>query len=52
MNGFGLDWPVILGGAWRISKGQVPHRDFYNFLGDLPFYLTFLGMKSRFLTSF
>ncbi|HZM03567.1 MAG TPA: hypothetical protein VFC44_11210 [Candidatus Saccharimonadales bacterium] len=45
MNGFAGDVPILLDGAWRIANGQVPHRDFYNFLGDLPFYVTFLGMK-------
>jgi len=45
MNGRPVDMPILLGGAWRIANGQVPHRDFYNYLGDLPFYMTFLGMK-------
>ncbi|MGD0812229.1 MAG: hypothetical protein ABSA83_01385 [Verrucomicrobiota bacterium] len=45
MNGCPWDTPVILDGAWRITTGQVPHRDFYDFFGDLPFYLTALGMK-------
>jgi hypothetical protein len=45
MNGSPWEAPVILDGAWRIATGQVPHRDFYNFLGDLPFYTTALGMK-------
>lgn len=45
MNGRAWDSPIILDGAWRIYNGQVPHRDFYNYLGDLPFYLTALGMK-------
>ncbi len=45
MNGRPWDTPTILDGAWRIANGQVPHRDYYNYLGDLPFYLTSLGMK-------
>jgi hypothetical protein len=45
MNGFAGDVPVLLDGGWRIYNGQVPHRDFYNFLGDLPFYVVWLGMK-------
>ena len=45
MNGCPWDVPVVLDGAWRILSGQVPHRDFYNFLGDMPFYMTALGMK-------
>jgi hypothetical protein len=47
MNGDAWDSAVVLDGAWRILHGQVPHRDFYNFLGDLVFYLTALGMKLR-----
>lgn len=47
MNGRPWDSPVILDGAWRIACGQVPHRDFYNYLGDLPVYSTFWGMKMR-----
>jgi hypothetical protein len=45
MNGYPWDTPILLDGAWRITTGQVPHRDFYNWFGDLPFYLTALGMK-------
>lgn len=45
MNGFAGDVPVLLDGAWRVACGQVPHRDFYNFLGVLPFYVVLLGMK-------
>ncbi|MGP8198249.1 MAG: hypothetical protein ACLQU4_01950 [Limisphaerales bacterium] len=45
MNGCPWDTPVILDGAWRITTGQVPHRDFYDIFGELPFYLTALGMK-------
>jgi hypothetical protein len=45
MNGRPWDMYIILDGAWRIASGQVPHRDYYNYLGDLPFYMTALGMK-------
>ena len=44
-NGRPWDTPVILDGAWRIVNGQVPHRDYYNYLGDLPFFTTCLGMR-------
>ncbi len=44
-NGRPWDTPMILDGAWRIANGQVPHRDFYNYIGDLPLYVTRLGMK-------
>jgi hypothetical protein len=45
VNGRPWDQPNILDCAWRILNGQVPHRDFYDFHGDLPFYMTYLGMK-------
>jgi hypothetical protein len=45
MNGRPWDVPIFLDGAWRLDHGQTPHRDFYNFLGDLPLYVTWLGMK-------
>jgi hypothetical protein len=45
MNGKASDNPIFLDGAWRILNGQVPHRDFNNVFGDLPFYMTALGMK-------
>ena len=45
MNGRPWDVPTLLDGAWRITNGQVPHRDFYSHLGAFPFYLTRLGMK-------
>jgi len=45
MNGRAWDVPVFLDGAWRIANGQAPHRDFYGYLGDLPYYVTWLGMK-------
>jgi hypothetical protein len=45
MNGRPWDVPVFLDGAWRIANGQTPHRDFYGYLGDLPYYVTWLGMK-------
>jgi len=45
MNGRPWDIPIDLDGAWRIANGQVPHRDFFFYSGDLPFYVTWLGMK-------
>jgi hypothetical protein len=45
MNGRPWDVPIFLDGAWRIAHGQAPHRDFYGYLGDLPYYVTWLGMK-------
>jgi hypothetical protein len=45
MNGCPWDTPILLGGAWRIVCGQAPHRDFYNWHGDLPYYMTALGIK-------
>jgi hypothetical protein len=45
MNGRPWDVPILLDVAWRIAHGQVPHRDFYSAVGDLPFYVTWLGMK-------
>lgn len=45
MSGYSWDSPLLLDGAWRISGGQVPHRDFYSFWGDLPLYATWLGFK-------
>jgi hypothetical protein len=39
------DPPHFLDGAWRILNGQVPHKDFYVYFGDLPFYVAWLGMK-------
>jgi hypothetical protein len=45
MNGIATDVPVLLDGAWRVANGQVPHRDFYNFLGDLPYYVVLMSMK-------
>jgi hypothetical protein len=45
MNGRPWDVPILLDGAWRIVNGQTPHRDFFSHLGDLPFYVTWLGMK-------
>lgn len=45
MNGRPWDTPMFLDAAWRIANGQAPHRDFYNYIGDLPLYLTYLGMK-------
>ncbi|MCX6905144.1 MAG: hypothetical protein NTW03_17030, partial [Verrucomicrobia bacterium] len=44
INGRPADLPILLDGAWRIVNGQVPHRDFYSFLGAFPFYLVRLGM--------
>jgi len=39
------DAPMYLDGAWRIVNGQTPHKDFYVYFGDLPFYVAWLGMK-------
>jgi hypothetical protein len=39
------DTPCFLDGGWRIFNGQTPHKDFYDYLGDLPFYVAWLGMK-------
>ena len=40
-------WDVftLLGEAWRIVCGQVPHTDFHNPVGPLPYFLIALGMK-------
>ena len=35
---------ILLDGAWRIFVGQVPHTDFYNPIGALPYWLTAVGM--------
>ena len=45
INGIIADTSIFLDGSWRILNGQVPHRDFYTIFGDLPYYVTFLGMK-------
>lgn len=45
MNGEPWDSPMFLDGAWRILHGQVPHRDFFSYFGDFPFYIALLGMK-------
>ncbi len=45
MNGRPWDVPMLLDGAWRIANGQTPHRDFFSYLGDLPFYVIWLGIK-------
>lgn len=36
---------MLLGEAWRILCGQVPHTDFHNPIGPLPYFLIALGMK-------
>jgi hypothetical protein len=36
---------ILLAGAWRIFVGQVPHTDFDNPIGMLPYWLTDLGMR-------
>jgi hypothetical protein len=45
MNGRPADVPLSLDCAWRILHGQVPHRDFFCYLGAFPYYVTWLGMK-------
>ena len=45
INGNPKDIPIFLDAGWRILSGQVPHKDFYNILGTLPFYVTWFGMK-------
>ncbi len=45
LNGMPWDTPSYLDGAWRILHGQVPHRDFYYYSGDITFYVALLGMK-------
>ncbi|MCX6929084.1 MAG: hypothetical protein NT154_38595, partial [Verrucomicrobia bacterium] len=45
MNGRPWDAAIVLDGAWRVANGQVPHRDFYSFVGSFPWYLASLGMK-------
>src|SRR5580693_9508362 len=44
-SGSVMDAPMYLDGAWRILHGQTPHKDFYVYFGDLPFYVGWLGMK-------
>lgn len=36
---------ILLDGGWPISSGQVPHTGFHNPIGDLPYWLTALGMR-------
>lgn len=45
MNGRPGDLPILLDGAGRVANGQVPHRDFYSYLGSFPFYLIWSGMN-------
>jgi hypothetical protein len=45
MNGRPGDLPILLDGAWRAANGQVPHRDFYSYLGSFPYYLICSGMS-------
>jgi hypothetical protein len=45
INGVVPDVPLFLDGAWRMLHGQTPHKDFYWYIGDLPFYVAYLGMK-------
>ena len=45
MNGRLGDLPILLDGAWRTANGQVPHRDFYSYLGSFPFYLIRSGIS-------
>ncbi len=42
-----MPWDVTiqLDGGWRILRGQVPHRDFYNPIGPLYILLVALGMR-------
>jgi len=47
MNGCAWDSPILLDGGWRVFNGQVPHKDFYTYLGDLPYYLISLAMKLK-----
>jgi hypothetical protein len=45
MNGRPWDLPILLDGAWRAANGQVPHRDFYSYLGSFPYYLIWSGVS-------
>ncbi len=45
IDGFPQDVPVFLDGGWRLRNGQVPHKDFYVYFGDLIFYVVCLGVK-------
>jgi hypothetical protein len=45
MNGEAWDTTSPMDGAWRLLHGQVPHKDYYYYSGDLPSYVTLLGMK-------
>ena len=36
---------ILLAGAWRIFGRQVPHTDFDNPIGMLPYWLTDVGMR-------
>jgi hypothetical protein len=44
-NGLASDNALFLDGGWRILNGQAPHKDFYFYIGDLPLYVAWLGMK-------
>lgn len=39
------DTNLLLNGGWRIVSGQVPHTDFHNPIGALPYLLVAFGMK-------
>jgi hypothetical protein len=45
MNGLPWDTSLVIEGAWRIFNGQVPHKDFYVYIGTLHYYMAALGMK-------
>ena len=36
---------ILLDGAWRILHGQVPHTDFHNPIGPVPYLLVAFGMR-------